>query len=300
MTVTTPTPTCDVSIIVPAMNAEETIGDQLEALAGQSFDGDWEVVVVDDLSTDRTAEVAAGHAGRLPNLRIVRTAENRNAAHARNVGVAAARGRLLLFCDADDVVGDGWLAAMVDALRRAPFVAARMEVAHLNPRWMYEHRADRQTRALQMWEVNRRPYLPHAGAGTVGLRRELYDEIGPFDDRFDHCHGPGPEFCFRAQLAGYPLELVPDAVVHLRLRDNLGSIYRQSRNWAEWSVALERAFVPHGMPRSRWLRGLAAWGLVVPRLLTVRSRADLVAWVRVLAWRVGRVRGSIRFRYLAL
>ncbi len=290
----------EISVILPARNAAETVGEQLDALSRQSYEGPWEVVVVDDRSSDATATVAERHRDRLPCLRVVSTAENRNAAHARNVGVSAARGRWLLFCDADDVVGEGWLPAMAAALREAPFVAARMDVTRMNETWQHGRRRDRQTRGPQMWMVNDRAFLPHVGAGTVGMTRDLYEEIGPFDEGLDHCHGPGPEYCFRLQLAGYDIHLVRDAVVHLRLRGDLRAIYRQSRDWAEWTVELERRFAPLGMPRSGWARGLAAWGLVIPRLFTVRNRSDLVSWVRILAWRVGRVRGSIRFRYLAL
>jgi glycosyltransferase involved in cell wall biosynthesis len=290
----------EISVIIPARNAASTLGAQLDALSNQEYEGAWEVVVVDDCSTDATEQVALSYRDRLPALRVVHTVENRNAAVARNVGVAAASGRHLLFCDADDIVGDGYLSAMAEALREEAFVAACMDVARLNPPWVYGRRGNRQVHSLHTWEVNRRPYLEHAGAGTVGLRRELYDELGLFDESLEHCHGPGPEYCFRAQLAGYGIHLVPDAVVHLRLRPTLRTIYRQSRDWAEWSVALEKKFISSGMPPSGWLRGLAGWALVLPRLLGVRDRADLVWWVRYLAWRVGRVRGSIRFRMAAL
>jgi glycosyltransferase involved in cell wall biosynthesis len=289
----------EVSVIVPARNAAATLGDQLEALARQNHQYAWEVVVVDDCSTDDTGAVARSYSDRLP-VRVIRTIENRNAATARNVGVAAARGSYLLFCDADDVVGEGWLSAMVGALREADFVAARMDVDRLNPAWLHGRRGERQVVELQMWEVNGRPYLPHAGAGTVGITRDLYEDLGPFEEGLDQCEGPGPAYCFKAQLAGHRIDLVPDAVVHLRLRPSLPTIYRQSRDWAEWSVALEKMFRPHGMPRSGWFLGVVGWCMLLPRLVRIRSRSELVWWVRRLAWRVGRVRGSIRFRTVAL
>ena len=69
----------------------------------------------DNGSTDETAEVVAGWAGRLPRLRVVPAAEVRTVSHARNVGVGAADGRSSPLCDADDVVSPSWLREMVEA-----------------------------------------------------------------------------------------------------------------------------------------------------------------------------------------
>jgi glycosyltransferase involved in cell wall biosynthesis len=93
------------SVVVPAYEAAATLPACLEGLARQDFEGEWDVLVVDDGSTDGTAEIAE-RAG----VRLVRT-ERLGPAGARNHGVAESSGELLAFTDADCVPEPGWLAA---------------------------------------------------------------------------------------------------------------------------------------------------------------------------------------------
>jgi glycosyltransferase involved in cell wall biosynthesis len=108
------------TVVVPACNVAATLPETLDALAAQTL-RDFEIVVVDDGSTDDTAEVAAAFARRDPRLRVVRQA-NRGLAGARNSGIAAAQGDYIGFCDADDLWEPGKLAAHVAHLDRAPEV----------------------------------------------------------------------------------------------------------------------------------------------------------------------------------
>src|SRR5687767_8249669 len=104
------------TVILLTRNGATTIGDQLEALAGQTWSESWELVVVDNGSTDGTLQIVEGYRTRFPVLRIVDASEKPGAGHACNEGVRAARGAAFAFCHDDDVVGDGWLAAMGEAL----------------------------------------------------------------------------------------------------------------------------------------------------------------------------------------
>jgi hypothetical protein len=110
-----------VSIVLPAYNAAAYIRDALASVAGQTCDG-WELIVVDDGSTDQTAEVVSlapgGERRRLiqqPNLGL---------AAARNAGLAWAQAELVAFLDADDRWQPGYLEQMCRALDRAPQAAA--------------------------------------------------------------------------------------------------------------------------------------------------------------------------------
>ncbi len=106
------------SIVVPAFNAAATIAETLSSLLRQTF-GDFELIVVDDGSRDRTREIVAGFAD--PRIRLI-TQANRGLAGAHNTGIAAARGEFIGFCDADDLWMPEKLELHVAHLRRAPDV----------------------------------------------------------------------------------------------------------------------------------------------------------------------------------
>ncbi|EPX80518.1 glycosyltransferase family 2 protein [Salipiger mucosus] len=104
------------SIVVPAFNAADTLGETLRSLLAQTHP-DFEIVVVDDGSTDRTVAVARGFGDA--RIRVVQQ-PNRGLAGARNSGIAAARGAFIGFCDADDLWRPTKLAAHVAHLEANP------------------------------------------------------------------------------------------------------------------------------------------------------------------------------------
>ena len=106
------------SIVVPAWNGTATLPETLDSLRAQRINS-FEIVVVDDGSTDGTAAMVRGRRDR--RIRLVHQA-NRGLAGARNTGIAEARGAYIGFCDADDLWHPGKLAAHVAHLDARPFV----------------------------------------------------------------------------------------------------------------------------------------------------------------------------------
>jgi hypothetical protein len=111
-----------VSVIIPARNAAATLDAALASLRAQTVP-DWEAIVVDDGSTDGTAAVAHAQASRDPRVHLLR-AEAGGASAARNAGLAAARGRHLLFLDADDWVAPTHLERLLGLLAATPAATA--------------------------------------------------------------------------------------------------------------------------------------------------------------------------------
>jgi teichuronic acid biosynthesis glycosyltransferase TuaG len=102
----------DVSIVLPAWNAAATLAEAIASVQAQ--DGpDWELIVVDDGSTDATGRVAAAAARRDGRIRVVRLGARGGAAAARNQGLLLARARRVAFLDADDLWLPGKLSAQV-------------------------------------------------------------------------------------------------------------------------------------------------------------------------------------------
>uniref|UniRef100_UPI0018A9F859 glycosyltransferase family 2 protein n=1 Tax=Cellulomonas hominis TaxID=156981 RepID=UPI0018A9F859 len=216
----------ELTVVIAAFDAEATLGEQLDALAAQRAPFGWELVVADNGSTDGTAALARSYADRLP-VRVVDASATRGAGAARNVGVSVARAPLVAFCDADDVVGDGWLVAMRTALRTHAFVAGRFDAERLNTPRVLRSRTVPQTAGLQ--ESTRLPGLHAAGAGNMGIRADVFRAVGGFD--------PGclfledTDLCWRVQLAGVPLTWVPEAVLHVRLRGSVRSSAQQGYHY---------------------------------------------------------------------
>jgi teichuronic acid biosynthesis glycosyltransferase TuaG len=91
-----------VSIITPAFNSAAFLWEAIESVQGQTFER-WEMIVVDDCSTDDTCSVVIEYSKFDPRIRLLRQTENGGAARARNAALAAAEGRYIAFLDSDDV-----------------------------------------------------------------------------------------------------------------------------------------------------------------------------------------------------
>jgi GT2 family glycosyltransferase len=287
--------TPSVSVVIPCFDAAATLGDQLAALALQDYGGEWEVIVADNGSTDGSRAVAESFRGRLPALHWIDASARRSPAHARNAGAAAARGELLLFCDADDVVAPGWVAAMAAALARYGLVASRYDAARLNPPAVRDLHATPQTEELPRYDYP--PFLPHAGGGGLGVRRELHERVGGFDESMPALEDT--DYCWRLQLAGVEMGFARDALVHVRYRPTLAGNFRQAFSYGEHNVRIYRRYRGRGMPRLGPLPGLIRWGkllLTAPLLLTRRRGR----WIWQAGWRLGRLKGCLVERVAAL
>ena len=120
------------SVLLCVRNGAETLDRQLAALAAQDYTAEWELLLVDNGSTDASRDIASLWASKVPNLRMMsepRVGVNR----ARNCGFSEAKAPIIVCCDADDVVSPGWLRAMVDALERFDIVGGALDPYPLNP-----------------------------------------------------------------------------------------------------------------------------------------------------------------------
>lgn len=91
-----------VTVITATYESEGFIADTIASVQAQSLD-DWELLVADDASSDRTAAIVAAAAAEDPRIRLFRLERNCGVARARNVALAAARGRFVAFLDGDDL-----------------------------------------------------------------------------------------------------------------------------------------------------------------------------------------------------
>lgn len=219
----------DISVIIPCFNASGYLSECLESLNRQTMQRDrYEIVVVDDGSSDNTAQVAESACDKC-----IRT-PNRGSAAARNRGVNESGGALLLFTDADCVPRHDWIEKMT-----APFVNPEISGA----KGVYQ---TRQTglvaRFVQAeYEVKysrmmKQTCIDFVDTYSAGFRRCVFTGLGGFDERYPGASVEDQEFSFRVAEAGHKMVFVPDAVVWHRHADSLGRYFRKKMNIGYWKV----------------------------------------------------------------
>jgi glycosyltransferase involved in cell wall biosynthesis len=285
-----------VSVVIPLRNGADTLEFQLQALASQTYPGAWEVVIADNGSTDDGVERAQRWRQKLPELRVIDASNRRGINHARNAGAAAARGDLLLFCDADDVAAPGWVEAMARASESSDLVGGPGDRETLNDpvtvSWRFPHSDAELPTALR--------FLPYAEGFNLGIKADAFKNLGGWNEGYaGGCDEI--ELCWRAQLDSYRIGFAPDAVMKYRLRHDLSSFARQIHGYGRSEPRLYKDFRDHGVPRTSVRKALWWWAWIVwhtPDLF--RSPKLKGRWVRWAAYRSGRLRGSIRNRVLFL
>jgi glycosyltransferase involved in cell wall biosynthesis len=298
-----------VSVIIPAYNAAATLADQLEALAAQQYDSDWELIIVNNGSTDGTAALAESYRHRFKALTLVDGSSRRGHSAARNAGAIAARGELLAYCDADDVVAPGWLDAMADAARYYDLIGGWLDVQPLNDEatrsWHHPWPRDR----LRSW------LLPYAVSANIAIWADVLRELGGWSSEYE-AGAEDTELSWRAQLAGFRLGFAPDAVVYYRYRSGLRetarqaykigvncehilrdfAILRNGGNAGDRPWAADHAENDGGSALGRAV-GRAAW-LTTRLPYLAGSRSHRGQWISVAAEYVGRLNGAARYRVL--
>jgi glycosyltransferase involved in cell wall biosynthesis len=278
-----------VSVVLCARNEQRFIGDQLAALELQDPGMPWEVIVVDNASTDGTIEVVEHFTGRIP-VRVLHEGVA-GQSRARNTGVAAARYPLIGHCDADDEVTPGWLAAVVAGLKSSPIVSGPMDEVELNRSnlWSRPRLPDTELPAA----LN---FLPYAVGANIGYRREVHLAIGGWDEAFTAGAGD-VDFSWRAQQAGFEITFCRDAIVRYRHRESGRQLARQFFGYGLNEPLLFKRHRHHGLPRERVRQVGRRWLNLVKGAPRVRNQpGQRRDWLMEASWSAGRAVGSIRDR----
>lgn len=237
-----------VSVIVPFLNAEKFIQEAVESVLAQTYDA-WELLLIDDGSTDGSREIARRYAER--NFGKVRVLEhegrqNRGAGASRNLGIRNAEGEYIAFLDADDV----WLPHKLE--QQVPMLASRPAAAMLygHTQWWYS------------WSGNpedvQRDFVPKLGVQaetlvepprlltlfvrreatvpctcSVLMRRELVERLGRFEENFRYI---GEDKVFYAKLCLRAPVFVADACWD-RYRRHADSYYSTAKRTGQSSFA---------------------------------------------------------------
>jgi len=235
-----------VSVVVPAQRAGALLARQLDALASQQYAPAFTVLVVLDMK-DPGSSLVSEYQDRMSILSI--EASMRGAAFARNVGARACHGSILLFCDADDVVGPGWVREMSAEVERTGICGSAMRIEWENcPKWARPFYEPLDHSSLQLFY----DVAQYVVSASLGIDRLLFDAIGGFDDSFAAAGGEEVDLCirvakFRSQqpepdTASFGEASDESAIVSYLPRSTFRSIARQRAGYSRGSA---RVIVKH-------------------------------------------------------
>ena len=171
-----------VSVVLPCYNGVSTLAVMLDSLVEQTYTGDWELIFVNNGSTDTSAEMARSYADRLP-IRLVNAyighGPQGTVGHSYTVGFHAAKGDVILVCESDDECDPDWMKEMVKALETCDFAVPALDYEKLNPRTMtWGKDGGLQGRAEGISSVVGPLRLPFAACNAIGMTRACYERVG--------------------------------------------------------------------------------------------------------------------------
>ncbi len=209
-----------VSIIVITYNNISYTQDCLESILEKTTYPDYEVIIVDNGSVDGTVEYLSDVCRTQPRFKLIANGQNLGFAKANNIGIAASEGEYIILLNNDTIVTYGWLDGLLAHLRDSNIGAVgpvtnmagndvRIEVTYPVLDLMDSFAARYTTQHIdETFEVHMLPMF------CMALRRAVYDEIGPLDERFGIGMFEDDDYARRLKLAGYKILGARDVFIH--------------------------------------------------------------------------------------
>lgn len=203
----TPTAAPRISVVMPVYNAERLLGECLAAVAASTF-RDYEVVVVDDSSSDRSREIAAAHGAR-----VVPSGGRLGPGRARNKGVEHARGDIVFFIDSDVVIRPDTLGRLVAAFDRDPGVSGLMAVQ--SPTMRFRNLCSVYKNLWMYYTYVRRAGedVPLFYTTAAAIRRDAFLKSGGFDVNYVDPNIEDTDYGQKLAQQGYRIQILPDLEV---------------------------------------------------------------------------------------
>lgn len=215
-----------ISVIVPTYNSAATLPSLLDTLVVQEHK-DFEIIVVDDCSTDDTLLTVSKY-----NINYIRMKKNSGPAVCRNVGASSANGDLFAFTDSDCRVDDKWLVQIENNFknRNIDVLMGRLIIDRS------DYFGD-SISALgfpaggslgfdKVWKVDSRGYTNSLSSCNCAIKRELFDRMSGFDETFPYPGGEDSFLAYRIVQSGYKIKYCQDVVVYHGARDSLRSFIK--------------------------------------------------------------------------
>ena len=198
----------------------------MDSLLRQCFQ-DFEVILVDDCSQDRTPEMAQAYPSK-----IIRLSENHGPAHCRNLGARSAQGEILVFTDSDCEVAPDWLKIM-DRHFFTGSINAIMGRLVLKPSTYLGDSisalgfpAGGLIGFEKIWKVDKDGLTDSLSSCNCAIRKEAYRKIGGFDESFPYPGGEDTLLAYKLKKTGYTIKYCPDVLAYHGARESFPDFMR--------------------------------------------------------------------------
>lgn len=268
-----------VSVLLAVRNGEPFLRYQLLALERQACSFAWEVIIIDNGSTDGSAATARTFVDRLPHFTLLY--ENTpGKSYALNLGISAARGKYLIIADADDEAAEDYLQRMSEGLDTYDVVGGYLETKLLNAPVAQNPSITNTEMPVFLG------FLPAIPGCTLGIRASVLDKVGLFDVNLKL--GEDIDVCWRAHALGATFGRQLDAVLHNRRPATNWEAFKKARGYSHAYVWLYERYRSQGLKRRSLHDALAPlrWAIA----LAVRHDEP---WQWGLAWEIGALTGRI-------
>ncbi|MDH3346846.1 MAG: glycosyltransferase [Desulfobulbaceae bacterium] len=246
------------SIIIPVYNGEKTLPELLSSLTRQSYKAPFEVLLVDDCSTDNSAEIISQY----DNFTLLRAPKNQGPAVCRNMGAARAQGEILVFTDSDCRLDEKWLeniqsyfdAGITEAVMGRLLLPSSTYLGDSISALGFP--AGGSLGFEKVWRVDENGYTNSLSTCNCALLKSVFLELGGFDETFPYAGGEDTLLAHDLLNKGYRIKYAPEMIVHHAPRADLsGFISWQFRRGVSSYIFASKITKKSGFVKQR-LRGI--------------------------------------------
>jgi len=225
------------SFIIPAHNEEEVIGKCLDAILKQK--GDFEIIVVNDGSTDKTKKIVENYVKKFPRkVKLINFSRGHSASFARNRGAEKAKGKWLIFIDADQIVEDKFLEKVDKFISKNSLDGSDYLVYSYKPKTIFQ----------RAWSVYRAAY-PSIGLVHI-IKTKVFKELGGFNEKIFYYEDS--EFRDRFISSGYKFKGPINTIVY-HIEPRTWQEFVRQRKWQTKGVV-------HSFRQGKWVNPLRYFG----------------------------------------
>lgn len=220
-----------ISIIIPAYNSEKTIAQALRAALSQQGVGEVEVIVVDDGSKDRTAEIVKS----FPEVKYFYQ-ENAGPAAARNYGAKEAGGGILFFTDADCIPHPDWIVRMLPFFSRAKVAVVSGSYGIANPENLLARCIHKEIlfRHYSLMPENPKSF----GSYNFGVRKKVFETVGGFEISYRYASGEDNDLSYKIIKLTFLIYFEKEAKVDHFYTTNLLKYLKEQYRHGFWRVKM--------------------------------------------------------------